>query len=156
MNRILNVKEAPKGIIIFVDNDKDEHQLFKLAMEELGLKNKLHSFYNGKTAFEFIRETQHNIFLIYSDLNMPVMDGLQLKRIIDQTPEIKEAAIPFIFCSNSSSDAEIRAAYALNIQGFFRKSTDQPSAIENLLRILSFWGKCVHPQDLSKATKTLK
>jgi CheY-like chemotaxis protein len=156
MNRILNVTETPKGTVVLVDDDKDEHTLFRLAMQELGLKNKMRSFYNGEEAFKYLQETQDDIFLIVSDLNMPQMDGLQLKRLIDQTPELKVAAIPFIFHSNSGSDAEIRTAYSLNIQGYFKKAMDQASTVQSLLRIVAFWTNCVHPKDLNRSEKKLK
>jgi CheY-like chemotaxis protein len=156
MNRILNVTETPKGIIILVDNDKNEHRHLQEVMEELGIKNKLKSFYNGKTALQFLRNAHEDIFLILSELNMPELDGLQLKRLIEQIPELKEEAIPFIYRSSSGSDAEIRAAYSLNIQGFFRKVESRAAAVESLLRIIAFWTNCVHPKDLSKAVKKFK
>jgi CheY-like chemotaxis protein len=87
---------------------------------------------------------------------MPAIDGLQLKRLIEQTPELKECAIPFVFFSNSSSHAEIRAAYSLNIQGYFTKAATHEGTIDSLLRIIAFWANCVHPKDLKSAIKKIK
>jgi CheY-like chemotaxis protein len=62
MNRILNVTKAPRGNIVLVDDDNDEHELFAMALEDLGIKNKLRSFYDGKTAFTFLKEQKRKYF----------------------------------------------------------------------------------------------
>jgi len=56
----------------------------------------------GEEALLYLKDTTDDIFLILSDLNMPRMDGLKLKRMIDLPPDIKIKAIPFFFHSNTS------------------------------------------------------
>jgi CheY-like chemotaxis protein len=116
-------------------------------MRELSLKNKVHLFKDGQEAFQFLKETKEDIFLILSDLNMPVMDGLQLKRFIEMTPEIKIKAIPFVFHTQVASAAEVRAAYACNIQGYIRKAHSLDGTISSLHKIISMWEDCIHPRD---------
>jgi CheY-like chemotaxis protein len=66
---------------------------------------------DGPEAIEYLKTTTDEIFLILADINMPKMDGLQMKRIIELTPEIKSKAIPFFFHTNSTNPSEVRAAY---------------------------------------------
>ncbi|HEY6163147.1 MAG TPA: response regulator [Bacteroidia bacterium] len=142
------LSKAPKGSFVFIDDSDQEFILLKEAMEELGLKNKLRHFNNGQEAFLFLKRTKEAIFLILSDVNMPAMDGLQLKRLIDLTPEIKIKAIPFIFHSQSASPAEVRAAYSCNIQGYVQKASNLEGTVESLYRIVAMWTNCIHPRDL--------
>jgi CheY-like chemotaxis protein len=141
------LSKHPKGSFVFIDDSKEERILLKEAMKELGVKNKNHFFKDGQEAFRFLKETKEDIFMILSDLNMPVMDGLQLKRLIELTPEVKLKAIPFVFHTQVESAAEVRAAYACNIQGYIRKASNLEGTVNSLRRIISMWTECIHPKD---------
>jgi CheY-like chemotaxis protein len=143
-------KKKPSGKFIFIDDDLDEHDLFRMSAETLGVGDQVKSFTSAGDALEYLKETRDEIFVIISDLNMPMMDGLELKRFIDATPELKVKAIPFFFHSNSGTAAEIRAAYAQNIQGYLRKATDINETTESLKRIIALWTDCVHPKDFGR------
>jgi CheY-like chemotaxis protein len=142
--------KKPQGIFVFVDDDRDEHFLLNIAMKELKLDNKMASFYNGAEALTFLRECEEDIFLILSDMNMPKMDGLELKRMIELIPELKAKCIPFFYHSNTSSSLEVKTAYTLNIQGYIRKAIDTEGTVESLKRIVQMWTNCVHPKDLDR------
>src|SRR5438552_3006087 len=109
-----------KGVFVFVDDDKDELELLNAVVNALGLQNPIKSFKDGEQALEYLKKTKDSIFLILCDINMPKMDGLELKRMIDLMPELKIRAIPFFFHSSSATPAEVRAAYALGIQGYLQ------------------------------------
>jgi CheY-like chemotaxis protein len=139
--------KEPKGSFIFIDDKPQELILLKEAMKELRLKNKTHCFRNGLEALHFLKNTEEDIFLIISDIDMPGMDGLQLKRLIELTPEIKIKAIPFVFHSQSVSATEVRAAYASNIQGYLRKAHDLEGTVTGLYKLVALWTDCIHPKD---------
>lgn len=143
-----SLDKKPKGVFVFIDDDKEEHFLLKMAMKNIGLGNQIVSCMNGQEAYNYLKETNDEIFIILSDMNMPIMDGLELKRLIEITPELKIKAIPFVFHSNSSSNAEIKAAYACNIQGYLRKAPSVEGTVKSLQRIIALWTDCVHPKDL--------
>lgn len=52
---------------------------------------------------------------------MPKMNGLELKRTLDEDKELKQKSIPFIFLSNSASPEEIEEAFEMSTQGYFEK-----------------------------------
>jgi CheY-like chemotaxis protein len=141
-------KKKPEGVFVFIDDDPHELNLLKHAMKELQLDNQVVCCENGEEAFSYLKNTKDSIFIILSDMNMPRMDGLQLKRLIDITPELILKAIPFIFHSNTSSVAEIKAAYATGIQAFMRKANSLDETIDTLRRIIAVWTDVVHPKDL--------
>jgi len=141
------LKEKPKGVFVFIDDDKDEHELLKIAMESLELNNQIKNFMDGEEGFRYLKKTKDSIFLILCDINMPKMDGLELKRMIDLTPEIKIKAIPFFFHSNSASPTEVRSAYTLGIQGYLKKADTLNGTIKSLENIIALWTTVVHPKD---------
>jgi CheY-like chemotaxis protein len=147
-----SIHKKPQGAFIFVDDDRDEHMLFKLALRDLDLNNKVHSCYDGHEALVFLRENNEEIFAIISDLNMPKMDGLELKRMIDLIPELKVKCIPFFFHSNSATTEEVSKAYSMNIQGYLRKAIKTEETVACLCCLINLWTKCIHPKDLKKTS----
>jgi CheY-like chemotaxis protein len=137
--------KKPKGVFVFIDDNPDEHVLIIHAMKSLSLDNQIVCCMNGKEALQYLKETQDLIFIIISDIHMPEMDGLELKRMIDDTPELKIKAIPFVFHSSTSNPTEIKTAYTLNIQGFMEKSHDSDGIKKTLFTIIRFWVECLHP-----------
>jgi CheY-like chemotaxis protein len=143
------IHKKPKGTFVFIDDDKDEHFLLKMAMKSLGLTNPVLCFSHGQEALSFLKESQEEIFVVLCDITMPKMDGLELKRIIDLTPELKVKCIPFFFHSSNDKPTEIRTAYSMNIQGYLMKAPDLEGTIESLHRVIELWTDCVHPKDLN-------
>jgi CheY-like chemotaxis protein len=134
----------PKGKFIFVDDDKDEHPMFIRSLRQL-CDNEVISAFNGEEALQVIKENKDDIFLIICDINMPKINGLELKRVIEGTPELKIKAIPFIFHTTHATDLVIKEAYSLGIQGFIQKSNDLSKSVSNLDIIVKFWSTIVHP-----------
>lgn len=145
----LPLLKNPEGVFVFIDDDEDEHELFKLAIKAIGLTNKIISHHNGLEALEYLKKAPDRIFMIVCDINMPKMDGLELKRSMELIPEIKIKAIPFFYHSSTASEAEIKAAYSLNIQGFLQKALSLDITKQNFTCIFNLWTNCVHPLELS-------
>jgi CheY-like chemotaxis protein len=138
----------PKGIFLFVDDDRDEHELLQIAVNKLGYTNEIVSCYNGKEALDFLNSTDKDVFMILCDINMPLMNGIELKQFIENEYHLKARAIPFMFHSNTGNENEIKFAYSLNIQGYFAKAMTVEGTIESLRKIVDFWTDCIHPKNL--------
>ena len=144
--RQLTIK--PKGVLVFVDENKYMFKLYKRCLKELKLDNQVVCCYNGEEAFSYLKDTEDKIFMILSEVTMPRMDGLELKRMIEMTPELKVKAIPFFYYTDVQLDAVVKTAYTLGIQGYFRKSTEVEKLMGALTLIFDFWTHCIHPKNL--------
>ena len=138
----------PIGNILFVDDETYEHDILKSALKTLKYKNKVVSAFNGLEALEYLKSTTEKTFFILCDINMPTMNGLDFKREIEGMPELKSKSIPFLYHSNSSSPANLKLAYTLNIQGCFQKADSLEGTISTIKLITSFFENCIHPYDL--------
>ncbi|MFY9311536.1 MAG: response regulator [Bacteroidia bacterium] len=136
-----------KGKFFFIDDDKNEHDLFKKALAKY-CNNEVVSAYNGEEAYEMLKVMKDSIFIIICDVNMPRVNGLELKRMIEGTPELKLRAIPFVFHSTHDSGIVVKEAYSLGIQGFIKKSDDMLQSVSNLEELIRFWGSIVHPNSV--------
>lgn len=141
-------RNETKGHLIFVDDNRDELDLLTLAAREAGIPNPVHCFPGAKPALEYLKTTGDRIFLIISDINMPGMDGLEFKRMIELSPELKIKSIPFVYYTAQSSLAEIKTAYSLNIQGYMMKCDNIADTARRLRMLTDLWHVFVHPKDL--------
>ncbi len=110
-----------KGPIISIEDDADDQFLIKSVVEELDIPNELLFFNNGLEALLYLETTQQQPFVIICDINMPVMNGLELRERIDQNEYLRRKAIPFVFLSTADNPLVIETAYDSTIQGFFKK-----------------------------------
>lgn len=132
--------------IVVVDDDADMHYLYERVFAKLGEKNNLKQFSTGEDALAFLRLASRETRMILSDINMPVMSGLELRERINTVEDGDYRIIPFIFFSTSARDKEVKQAYQLSVQGFFQKG-NTIEELENSVRIvLNYWGKCTLPE----------
>jgi CheY-like chemotaxis protein len=134
----------PKGLFVFVDDDEFEHEMFGEALARI-CSNEVKYAFNGDEALRLIKANKDRIFMIISDINMPKVNGLELKRMIEGIPELKLRAIPFIFTSNSDEPLIVKEAFSLGIQGYIKKSDNLSESVSNLDILVKFWSSTVHP-----------
>lgn len=133
------------GPIIIVDDDMDDQFILKEVLERLQVPNETKTFKSGIELLVYLRDTEVQPFLILCDINMPQMDGLELRKEIDKDPELKERSIPFIFFTTGASEAQIRMAYQLTMQGLFLKESSFEETERTLKLIIDYWDRCRHP-----------
>jgi CheY-like chemotaxis protein len=146
-NRFEFIKQ-PKGVFVFIDDNKEEQEYFKKATKTLGLGNQLVCCFSGTEAYNYLKQTEKDTFMIICDVHMPVMDGFEFKRLVEGTPELKIKSIPFFFHSADATDLEIKTAYTLNIQGFLRKAATMEGTLLSLYYLICLWTDLVHPNEL--------
>jgi CheY-like chemotaxis protein len=134
--------------IIIVDDDTDDHFIFREIAAKLNLANELLFFRNGLEVLSFLRTTTLKPFIIFCDMNMPQMDGLQLRRQINQEEQLRKKSIPFVFFTTAASKQQIQEAYDLTVQGFFLKESSFIETENTFKLILEYWDKCRHPNSV--------
>lgn len=135
-----------RGQIIILEDDADDKAFFEEAIRNINVENEIIWFYNAPTALNYLKNTNKTIFIIFSDINLPGMSGLEFKMAIDSNPELRKKSIPFIFYSTSASrEAVIKAYTEMTVQGFFSKSNNYEDIKDTLRMILEYWDSCNHP-----------
>lgn len=134
------------GPILLIDDDPDDKDLFAYVINDLGVNNELIYKDNCMDALEYISKTQQQPFVIFCDINMPRMNGMEFKSLIDSNPELRKKSIPFIFYSTSVDQKTVNKAFLeLTIQGFFQKGSDLDKMKQDIKMILEYWLRCTHP-----------
>jgi CheY-like chemotaxis protein len=133
------------GPIILVEDDTDDQELIAEIIHESNFENPLKIFQNGQQAFEYLQSSQDYPFLILCDVNMPVMNGLELRQRMHDNESLRSWSAPFIFLTTTEDRDVVRKAYGLSVQGFFKK----PAAFGELQKLLElaldYWKHCEYP-----------
>lgn len=131
--------------VFIVDDDRDDREFLEQAWKELGYKNPLHFFDNGKEVLKVLKNESTVPFLILCDVNLPGMDGFELKKQIEESI-IKHKSVPFVFWSNFAAKAQIQKAFDLSVNGFFIKETKFEDIKKSLIEIYQYWQKSKTPE----------
>ena len=135
------------GPIILIDDDEDDQYLIRTALADLKVNNELRLFENGQQALDYLLVTAEKPLIILCDVNMPIMNGIELRDTIDDNPYLKKKSIPFIFLSTSSNRSLIDKAYASTIQGFYKKEHDYELFRNYIDLIIKYWKESLHPNN---------
>ncbi len=135
-----------KGPVFIVDDDHDDFALIELVWEELELKNQLLFFDNGEDVLKYLTANPAVPFMIICDVNIPAMDGFELREKIIQNPSMFYKSTPFIFWSTSATEEQIKKAYDLAVQGFFIKEHTLQELKQSLIDIIQYWKKSKMPK----------
>jgi len=134
------------GPIIVIDNDVDDQEVFEDVLKSLDISNELVLLANCDDAFTYLRTTTAQPFIIFCDVNLPGLSGLEFKRKIDSEPQLRKKSIPFVFYSTSVDQKTVNDAYTqMTVQGFFQKSNSIEEIKRDIQLILDYWGECKHP-----------
>jgi CheY-like chemotaxis protein len=134
------------GPIILVEDDKDDKNIFESILEDLDVKNQLVWFDNCSDAFNFLRTTSQQPFIIFGDINLPGQKGTDFKKQIDADPSLRKKSIPFVFYSTSIEQETVNEAYTeMTVQGYFQKKTSYEEIKRNIKLIIDYWMECRHP-----------
>jgi CheY-like chemotaxis protein len=128
-----------------IDDDIDDQEMVAEVFSELGLKNELKFFETAEAALEALNVAAVAPFIIFSDVNLPKIDGFALRDRMLNHPSKKMHSVPFIFWSTSASEDQITKAYDLSAHGFFIKETNFDEMKSTFTNIVRYWTKSKMP-----------
>ena len=133
------------GPIIIIEDDIDDQEILSEVFTELDYKNEIIFFPDGEQALEYLVTTEVEPFIIFSDINMPKLGGMELREKIHENEDLRLKSIPYLFFSTSAEQKHVVDAYSKSIQGFFVKPTSYKDIKETIRTIVSYWNTCVSP-----------
>lgn len=133
------------GPIIIIEDDRDDRDILTEVFKELECPNKIIFFGNGEEALNYLTDTEIEPFIIFSDINMPRLSGMELRQKIHQNEDLRLKSIPYLFFSTSAEQSHVVDAYSKSIQGFFVKPTTYSELKDTIKTIVDYWVKCVSP-----------
>jgi len=123
---------SPLPTILLVDDDPEDQEIFSMILDQISAKVNFLCSDNGVNALKLLSgETDVNPHIIFMDMNMPLMDGMQCLAEMRKSLKLKE--IPIYMYSTSAQETIVAECKRLGANGFLKKVPDL-SDFENALK----------------------
>src|SRR5690606_19089608 len=134
------------GPIIIIEDDEDDQQMLSEVFEELEYSNELHFFGDGILALAHLEASNEKPFLILSDINLPKLNGFELRKKVHNNEELRLRCIPYLFFTTAATHDAVVEAYSQSVQGFFVKPNTYDDLVRTIPRIMEYWQECKAPR----------
>jgi CheY-like chemotaxis protein len=127
-------------VCFFIDDDKDDQEIFSMALEESGIDLQLIIADDGCIALETLEADPDFIpGVIMLDINMPRLNGWQCLEQIKKIDRLQK--VPVYMYSTSAAEYDRDLAERIGATGFIQK----PSSVDELSELLqSTWDSSIY------------
>ena len=136
-----------KGPIIIIEDDLDDQFFLETVFKKLKYENELVFFDDGETALAYLNSVDTLPFLILSDINMPKLNGFELRKKLKTDAALQLKCIPYLFFSTAANQPAVVEAYSMSVQGFFVKQNSLDELEKTINVIMEYWVRCVAPNN---------
>lgn len=135
MNRVESVTKDQQAIhtIVLADDDIDDHDFFRSALQEIDPTKKLHVVTDGVQLLDLLQHYMPD--LIFLDLDMPCKNGLECLKEIRTNSTLFN--LPVVVFSSTSRPANITTAYEMGGNLFFIKPSNFHDLVDAVRTIIS-------------------
>ncbi len=133
------------GPIVVIEDDKDDQEMLNEIFKELEFRNSVVYFLESEKALDFLMATDIEPFIILSDINMPRLNGLELREKIHTNEDLRIKCIPYLFFTTSAEQKYVVEAYSKSVQGFFVKPNTYDKLKRTIKLIIEYWLECESP-----------
>jgi CheY-like chemotaxis protein len=128
--------------ILLVDDDPDCRMLIRDAISECNVSNIVEEVTNGSDALAFLRREGKYAQalrpgLIFLDIEMPVLNGLDTLRQIKADPELTD--IPVVMMTGVCEEAQMELAAQLGANSYTLKPASAEQFLKTVLASTSYW-----------------
>jgi CheY-like chemotaxis protein len=128
--------------ILLVDDDPDCRMLIRDAVAECKVSNSIHEVSNGKEAIEFLQRkgkyaNAPRPGLVYMDIEMPVMNGLEALKEIKSEPALQD--IPIVMMTGVCGEEQMQEAAALGANSYTLKPNNAEQFLRTVLASTNYW-----------------
>ncbi len=135
--------------ILMADDDADDRQLTREALEDARLINDMRFVENGEELLDYLRRQGKYTDpadaprpgLILLDLNMPRKDGRTVLKEIKQDPALR--SIPVVVLTTSKSDEDVYRSYDLGVNSYIVKPVTFEALVDILQTLEKYWFEIV-------------
>lgn len=131
--------------ILLVEDNIDDANLTIRALKKSNLANQLFHVKDGAEAFDFIyaqgaytdRKLMEMPKVIFLDLKMPKVDGMEVLRKLKADDLTKD--IPIVILTSSKEDPDIKTCYELGANSYIVKPVEFENFYETVSQLGMYW-----------------
>ena len=123
--------------ILFIEDDVIEGMKFNRVLKSLEYNHKLIEVSNGEEALDMLKLNEIIPNIIFLDLNMPKLNGIQFLKILKKHNFLKQ--IPTIVFTTSNNKNDILECYKIGIAGYIIKPLKYEDYKVIVKKTLDYW-----------------
>ena len=125
--------------ILLLEDDQIEVMKLKRTIKKLDLHHELIEAQNGEDALEILKNSTSLPNIIFLDLNMPKINGLEFLKILKSDPILRY--LPTIILTTSSNRKDVLACYEIGVAGYILKPLKYNDYTNKIEKVLSYWSE---------------
>lgn len=135
--------------ILLVDDDQDDCDLFRDALEESGITTTLDVAHEGSHIMEILTRHESALpHLIFLDMNMPLVSGTECLREIRRASFLN--SIPVIIFSTSCTAIDVEETFRSGANLYIQKPSGFQPLVETLKKVMKLdWRKYLSERNRS-------
>ncbi len=133
------------GSILIIEDDPDDQEMLREVFHKLNFPNKILFYSSGPLALEYLITSNDKPFIIISDINLPILTGIELREKIQNNDDLRVRCIPYLFLTTATAHRAVVDAYSKSIQGFFVKPSRYADLERMIKNIVTYWQDCTAP-----------
>jgi CheY-like chemotaxis protein len=123
--------------ILLIEDDTIEIMKVNRTISSLGLTHQIVEARNGEVALEILKKRDQLPNIIFLDLNMPKISGIEFLRILKADQVLKY--LPTIVLTTSANHTDILECYKIGIAGYIIKPLKYEDYVQKLKRVMEYW-----------------
>ena len=143
------MRQTDAIVILMADDDADDRELARSALDESRLKNELRFVENGEQLMDYLLrrgafaepDSAPRPGVILLDLNMPRKDGRQALKEIKANPDLRQ--IPVVILTTSKAEEDILRSYDLGANSFITKPVTFAALVDVMKGLGHYWFEIV-------------
>jgi two-component system response regulator len=137
--------------ILLVEDNPDDEELARVALQKNNVANVLHVARDGVEALDFLfsrgtyahRKIDELPSVVFLDLKLPRVSGLEvLKQLRAHEPT---QLIPVVILTSSKEEQDLMTGYRLGANSYIRKPVDFDRFLEAVNQLGAYWLKLNEP-----------
>lgn len=136
--------------ILLVEDDKRDLELTLMALERSQLANEVITVRDGAQALAYLNQEGEfadrgtgNPAVILLDLKLPKVDGLEVLKVVRDTPELR--SIPTVMLTSSREEPDLQRAYELGVNAYVVKPVEFKEFVTAISDLGIFWAVLNEP-----------
>jgi two-component system, response regulator len=143
------LKGKREAVILLADDDPDDREMTRKALERNQLGDNLHLVVDGEDLLDYLHHRGRHAppapapspGLILLDLNMPRKDGREALAEIKADPSLRR--IPVVVMTTSNADRDVARMYDLGTSSFISKPVTLSALVEVVRVMGEYWFEIV-------------
>lgn len=127
--------------ILIAEDDREDVEIFELALKELNIEYQLRHAENGDVLFVLLKERVP--YILFLDINMPCKDGVTCINEIRKNPEYDK--LPVVIYTSNLYHRITEECYRNGANLYITKATTFGAIVDNLKKVFAIdWENYLH------------